>query len=127
MDSTSNPAGGTGEPQGEMEYHHKRGELKLIARAIRKRWIIPKDAEDVLPNEMYQIATTREVKVWMGDGENVKEVSMPNSRSQIAATKVLLDMEAQNREDDPDAPPVPVKATQTTTTTEYTIEFDRGG
>lgn len=91
--------GGTG-AMSKADYDHQRGNLRMLRMAIRKRWIIPKDADEVLPNEMYQIATTREVPVLVGDGDESHTVMMPNARAQVAATKILLEMEKQNQDDE---------------------------
>lgn len=92
-----NPPGGTGDVLSDTDYAHKRGLLRDIRMAIRKRWIVPKDAAEMLPNEMFQIATQRTVKV-RDEAGNITD--QPNHRSQIAATQVLLAMEAQNQADE---------------------------
>jgi len=98
-DQPQSGAGGTGDSGivPESERWHRRGDLRMRAMAIRKRWIIPEKADETLPDEMYRIATTRTEMVLDANGNPV-EVS--NSRSQIAATKVLLEMEGQNQADE---------------------------
>lgn len=90
--------GGIGLAGGTGDRAHRRGNLRTIRRAIKLGWIIPEEADESLPNEMYLIATTRTETIFDTEG-NPHEVS--NARSQIAATKVILEMNGQNEETKP--------------------------
>lgn len=77
--------------------HHTRADIRLVGRAVRKRWGVPDEARETLPRVMLDIVKRDSVTVLTKDGQPV-EVS--NDRERIAAAKVLVQMEQQNQADD---------------------------
>lgn len=63
--------------------HHTRGDLKMMASAVNRRWIIPKNVKEEMPAVIGTIALTSD-----------------SERERIAAAKVIVAMEGQNQADD---------------------------
>jgi hypothetical protein len=73
-------------------------DLRLLAKAVRKRWAIPPASMQVAIARLTEIAEKRTVEVMCGEG--VVAVEGAADTNAIRAAAVLAQMESQNQADD---------------------------
>lgn len=78
--------------------HRLASDIKLAARAIRKRWPITETAKKTLVKRLNEIVTKKSVEVMTREGPVAME--LPADTNAISAGRVLAMMESQNQSDE---------------------------
>ena len=81
-----------------LDPHRMNADQRMVNRAVRERWNIPRKKRRALVNRLLEIAEKRSVLVPTKEG--AIEMDGPADVNAMGATKILVQMVAQNQSDE---------------------------